>query len=131
MLAPIDSTKTIPDSLVITRYIAQRYPSLIPESHAEQINSLLAELHEINFFSLTFTGQPEGVQARKAMLEKKLGESISDRYREAIKSKLKRYDYLYYPSTTIANVGTPGTITPSWAVWLKMSSKRISRRRET
>ena len=90
VLAPVNSKDTIPDSLEITKYLAKSYPSLIPASHADEIRRLLSQLHSLNYFSLSFTGRPEAPRGAKAFLEKQLGGDISERYREAIKVKVKR-----------------------------------------
>ncbi|KAH8658333.1 hypothetical protein BX600DRAFT_468996 [Xylariales sp. PMI_506] len=91
VLAPVNSGKPIPDSLAITKFIAQTYPTLIPPSHTDEITGLLRDLHAINFFSLTFTGKPQGVSKSKDILQKKLEDgSISDRYRKAIAVKIDR-----------------------------------------
>ena len=90
MLAPVDSDKTLPDSLEITKRFAESYPSLMPAQHREKIISLLEELHGINFFSLTFTNKPGPTEERKAWLQKQLESDISDQYRKAIEGKIKR-----------------------------------------
>jgi glutathione S-transferase len=46
----------IADSLEITWYIADRYPSLAPAEHKEDIDHLLRDLHALNYFSLSFEG---------------------------------------------------------------------------
>jgi hypothetical protein len=63
---------------------------LIPAVHAEEISRLLSDLHNINFFSLTFAGKPQGQHAALAKLNEKLKEDISGRYRTAIDTKIKR-----------------------------------------
>jgi glutathione S-transferase len=45
------------DSLDITKYLIQQYPSLVPEAYKEQILDLLEKLHQISYFSLTYTGK--------------------------------------------------------------------------
>lgn len=82
--------RPIPDSVDITYFIAERYPSLIPKEHEEEIKRLISKLHEINFFSLTFAGKPETQQRATASLEEKLQENISERYRKAIEYKIQR-----------------------------------------
>lgn len=96
VLAPVDSHKTLPDSLEITKYFAQSYPDLMPEPYKEKIISLLQELHGINFFSLTFTGKPGPTEARKESLQKQLESDISEKYRKAIEGKIKRWVLLSY-----------------------------------
>ena len=45
-------TKAVADSLEITRFIAERYPQLVPQSHSQEVLELLNELHEINVSGL-------------------------------------------------------------------------------
>lgn len=71
-------------------YFADFYPGLAPSAYEAEIRRLLGELHSINFYSLTFTGKPEGTLAAKKNLNERLKENISDRYRAAIEHKLKR-----------------------------------------
>ena len=90
MLASIDGTVAIPDSIEITKYFAGFYPALIPSSRQKEIHALLEKLHDINFFSLTYLGKPETQENAKSLLKQKLGSDISQKYREAIEYKLKR-----------------------------------------
>ena len=83
--------KPIPDSVEITKYFAKFYPSLIPESHDSEIKELLAKLHGINFYSVTFAGRPQTQENAKRHLESLLSTDISERYREALKYKIQRY----------------------------------------
>ena len=80
--------KPIDDSLEITHFLAERYPSLIPASHKAQISDLLAELHALNYFSLSFTGREYVADGFKQNVFKRLGEDISPRYRDALTFKL-------------------------------------------
>lgn len=83
--------KPMPESLDITYYFAQRYPDLLPSAHEHEIKHLLSKLHDINFYSLTFTGKP---QVPKGAVEKMQGmlkqEGISERYQKALEWKIKR-----------------------------------------
>ena len=84
------TTKSLPETLAITKYIAQFYPSMIPACFEERINALLEDLHDINFFTLTFSERPDVARNFKASVQKLLAkDNISDRYREALKFKLE------------------------------------------
>lgn len=83
--------KPMPESVDITYAIASRYPSLLPQEHENEIKSLIRTLHDINFFSLIFAGKPEMQLGNLALLERKLGEDISEKYRKAIEHKIQRY----------------------------------------
>ena len=80
----------IPDSVDITYFFASRYPSLVPKEHERDVKKLLADLHDINFFSLTFTGKPEMQQKNIASLQKTMEGDVSERYRNAIEHKIQR-----------------------------------------
>ena len=80
----------IPESVDITYYIANQYPSLLPKEHEDEIKRLLEALHHINFFSLTFTGKQDGPRSRIAQLQRLLQGNISDKYRVAIERKIQR-----------------------------------------
>lgn len=89
VLAPVDQKHTIPDSVAITKYLAESYPALIPASHENAINDLLRDIHSVSFFSLTFAkGSPHQQQA-KTFMEGLLKQDISERYRAALQHKLK------------------------------------------
>lgn len=81
----------IEDSLQITLFVAERYPNLIPESHKEEITSLLKELHGVNYFSLSYAefGGARVAAGLAAAIDKLLQDpNISDRYRKALEFKL-------------------------------------------
>jgi len=80
---------TLPDSRAITVEIAKYYPQLMPENLADEIRRLLAKLHEIDFYSLTFTGKymfPCGTIA--TLLERRNHADTSDKYRQALDRKI-------------------------------------------
>jgi hypothetical protein len=86
---PKQDEQIIPDSRNITFKIAEYYPQLMPEGHAATIRRLLAELHAIDYYSLTFTGKymfPCGTIA--TLLERWNSPETSDRYREALDRKI-------------------------------------------
>lgn len=72
----------------ITTFLADYYPSLIPESHKTVILDSLHDLHALNYFSLSFPDRPQVAHGFKAAVERRLEGNISDRYREALKYKL-------------------------------------------
>jgi glutathione S-transferase len=81
--------RILPDSRNITFKIAEYYPQLMPEQHVATIHRLLAELHAIDFYSLTFTGKymfPCGTIA--TLLERRNSPETSDRYREVLDRKI-------------------------------------------
>ena len=80
----------LPESVDITLLMAKSYPNLLPTGHEQEIKRLLSELHTVNFFSLTFTGQHHVPRSWMQSLNQKLDGDISERYRAAIKQKMKR-----------------------------------------
>lgn len=82
-------TTHIADSLEITWYIAERYPSLVPAEHKEEINRLMRELHAVNYFSLSLGEKPHVPAAGKAMIVQLMeNPGTSQRYRDALAYKL-------------------------------------------
>ena len=81
--------RPITDSLDITFYACERYPSLRPAEHREEIDRLLRELHDINFFSLSFTRRPQMATGFAKGVQEKMDRSdISPQYRSALEYKL-------------------------------------------
>ena len=79
----------ITDSLDITYYIAERYPTLMPPEHKQSIIDLLGDLHEINYFSLSFGDKPERAKGQaKAIRDRIADPTISSEYRNALEYKL-------------------------------------------
>ncbi|OAP60326.1 hypothetical protein AYL99_05328 [Fonsecaea erecta] len=79
----------IADSMDITRFLAQRYPTLIPAAHAEEIHARLDALHALNYFSLSFPGRDHVAQGFKAAVQKRLDDpTISPTYRDALNYKM-------------------------------------------
>jgi glutathione S-transferase len=79
----------LPDSRAITFEIARCYPQLMPEDHVDEIHRLLAKLHDIDFYSLTFTGKymfPCGTIA--TLLERRNNADTGDKYRQALDRKI-------------------------------------------
>lgn len=73
----------------ITSYVAGRHPRLLPPEHANKIKKALEDMHDLNFFTLSFRSSPklaagfaDGVLRR---LERK---DIGDEYRKALEYKL-------------------------------------------
>jgi glutathione S-transferase len=79
----------IADSLEITWYIADRYPSLPPAEHKEDIDRLLRDLHPLHYFSLSFEGKPHvPASIRAAVVQPMENPEISQRHRDALAYKL-------------------------------------------
>ncbi|KIV90010.1 hypothetical protein PV10_07360 [Exophiala mesophila] len=83
------SEAPIVDSLVITNWLAEKYPDLIPKEHEAEIQQFLIDLHALNYFSLSFPGRPQVAQQFEANVQRRLDDSnISDRYRKALEFKM-------------------------------------------
>ncbi|KAH8887055.1 hypothetical protein GQ53DRAFT_331629 [Thozetella sp. PMI_491] len=90
VLAGGDLPAPIPDSEEILYFLAKLYPRMIPTEHEAQIRQLVKKLHQINYFSLSFTGNisvPRGVLAKISGLIE--DESISEQYRKALRYKFQ------------------------------------------
>ncbi|EXJ63634.1 uncharacterized protein A1O5_11395 [Cladophialophora psammophila CBS 110553] len=88
LLAPSLGVKLI-DSTDITKYLCDRYPSLVPAAHKQTIESLLEELHEISYVTISFKPEDrrtEGVM--EAVREIMAQPDTSPRYREMLQVKL-------------------------------------------
>jgi glutathione S-transferase len=84
--------KPISESVDITYFLAERVPALCPPHLSRQIRYLLAELHDINYFSLTYTHKPQRASDMENSVLTLLSDpAISDRWREALKFKLDVY----------------------------------------
>jgi glutathione S-transferase len=80
--------KPMPDSLKITRFFASKYPDLMPAEHADELERYLDELHNLNYFSLSFGHRPEMAHNFEDALKARLADpSISDRHRSALEHK--------------------------------------------
>ena len=88
LLAPGISVQ-LNDSSIITEYLYERYPSLLPAQHKATIKIFLAKLHEIAYVVLSF--KPEERRAEgiiedvRTLIARK---DISEKYREALQRKL-------------------------------------------
>lgn len=82
---------SLTDSLDITIFLAERYlPTLMPAHLVDQIRSLLDEVHDINYFSLTYTHKEDLVlEMENAMKEACALPNMTDRHRRALESKLE------------------------------------------
>lgn len=78
------------ESLDITAFLGEHYyPTLYPPPFATQIKSLLAELHDIGYFSLTYTHKPQRAMDMEHSVHNVLADTqISARYRRALEGKL-------------------------------------------
>jgi glutathione S-transferase len=82
----------ISESVNITYFLAERVPALCPSHLSRQIRHLLAELHDINYFSLTYTHKPQRASDMENSVLTLLSDpATSDRWREALKFKLDVY----------------------------------------
>lgn len=88
MLASTRLDKPICDSLEITHFLAQHYPSLIPVEHKTEITQFLKELHALNYFSLSSRGPENPADGFKESIFEKLDGGVSERYRTALTFKL-------------------------------------------
>jgi glutathione S-transferase len=89
LLSPGFLQKPISDSLDITFWVCERHPDLRPSEHAEYINSVLQELHAINFFTLSMRNVPERANMMEQSIQDKINApELSERHRKALEYKL-------------------------------------------
>jgi hypothetical protein len=72
----------------ITEYILERYPRLIPTAYKDETDRYLHQLHDINYFSLSFSGKPQIMQQVQAKIRTMMHETESTIYRKALDYKL-------------------------------------------
>ncbi|OCT52822.1 hypothetical protein CLCR_10613 [Cladophialophora carrionii] len=90
LLSPGFLDRPITDSLDITLWLCERYPDLRPLEHAEEINSLLRNLHVINFFSLSMRNRPQRASTQEQAIHAQLNvPGLSDRHKKALEYKLE------------------------------------------
>lgn len=92
----------------ITEYIADRHPSLLPSAHRNEIKRMVTKMHELNFFTLSFSGSPGAAapdspppivkRLETPILERLEREDISEEYRKALEYKLSMYATSLHPS---------------------------------
>ena len=76
-------------TVAISSYIAERYPELKPAEHAEESSRLVHQMHEINFFTLSFKGTEFGSTRPNGILSRLEDKDISEKYRKALEYKLE------------------------------------------
>jgi hypothetical protein len=88
-LSPGFLQKPISDSLDITFWLCERHPDLRPREHAEYVNSVLQQLHAINFFTLSMRSVPERANMMEQSIQDKINApELSERHRKALEYKL-------------------------------------------
>ena len=79
----------MPDSLDITFWLTEYYPDLIPIESEALIRQYLAELHALNYFSLSFPGRDHVAKGFETAVQRRLDDpDTSDHYRKALEFKL-------------------------------------------
>lgn len=74
----------------ISEYIVARYPELLPAEYSGKIKEMIRKMHEINFFSLSFKGNPKLASSfADAALTRLEDKVIGREYREALENKLQ------------------------------------------
>lgn len=81
--------KPLPDSLEITFYLTELFPDLMPSAHKEDVIRSLKELHDLNFFSLSYEGHHAMTQGVVGAIRSKMQGEVSQRYKDALNYKLQ------------------------------------------
>ncbi|KAH0836149.1 hypothetical protein FOPE_04389 [Fonsecaea pedrosoi] len=91
LLAPSLGVKLI-DSADITRYLCDRYPSLLPSAHKQTIESLLEQLHNISYVTISFKPEDRRTEGVMEAVEEIMARpETSPRYREMLQRKLDNH----------------------------------------
>ncbi|KAI0894773.1 hypothetical protein F4806DRAFT_96722 [Annulohypoxylon nitens] len=81
--------KPMSESVDISYYFADWYPSLLPPQHKQIIQELMEELHEISYKLLTFGTQTKYPETAVEWMREQIGrKDISDEYRKALEYKV-------------------------------------------
>ena len=85
----IQPASTFTESLDITNMLGRYFPSLYPQHLSPVISSLLDELHQITYFSLTYEKSPHrATDMENAVMRLLADTNISDRHRQALEFKM-------------------------------------------
>lgn len=77
------------DSLDITRFLGMRYPQLMPSEYREVIESLLEELHQVWYISLSFSAEERRGEGILNMVKDLMAQpTSSEKYKAALQRKL-------------------------------------------
>lgn len=77
------------ETIDIARFLMSRYPSLCaPEQHRQEADDLLAKLHDIEYFPLSFAHAPQVVNHELDLCEQHIQKATSDRHKKALETKL-------------------------------------------
>jgi hypothetical protein len=70
-----------------------RYPSLCPETHSQEIEYLLAELHEISYVTLTFKPEERRIENIMKVVKARIDSTETSKpYRKLLQRKYEGYD---------------------------------------
>ena len=87
---PRNLSENLTESLDITYHFRPCSEALWPAEKVDQMQNLLHELHEINYFALTYTHKPQRpIDMENAVLRRLEDREITPRHREALKYKLE------------------------------------------
>lgn len=79
------------DSLDITNYLATMFPNLKPAGSEAQIDEMLAKIHALPYFVLSFGQHPAAsiIKGTVATMQQILQQNdLSDEYRKVLETKL-------------------------------------------
>jgi hypothetical protein len=81
--------KPLTESLDIAKFFISRYPSLsAPVPHLQEAEDLLDELHDLDYFTLSFAHVPIIPETTMKSCEQRLAAATSQRHREALEAKM-------------------------------------------
>ncbi|OAP54847.1 hypothetical protein AYL99_11295 [Fonsecaea erecta] len=87
--SPVAFSFPLAQTTAISAYVSERYPALLPKAHAETIEKSLKQMHDLNFFTLSFLKSPKLASGFADVALKRLARNdISEEYRKALEYKL-------------------------------------------
>lgn len=73
----------------MAKFLISRHPSLsAPEPYLQEAEDLLDELHDLDYFTLSFAHAPKIAELTMKKCEQRLAEATSPRYKEVLETKL-------------------------------------------
>ena len=92
MVNPQEFSKPLTESLDMAKFLISRHPSLAPpEEHSHEGEKLLEELHDLDYFTLSFAHAPTVPISTMAACEKALANATSGEHRKVLEKKLEVY----------------------------------------
>jgi hypothetical protein len=111
------------ESLDMAKFFISRYPSLsAPEQYLQEATDLLDELHDLDYFTLSFAHAPMIAETTMKSCEQRLAKATSQRYIDVLEPKLA---VCVTPSTCNLRVNSTKVQIPQGSVGNKRGTCRL------